>query len=68
MLEGHLTSEDAAKYLGIDRQSLYNAARDYKDFPKPIKVGRTPLYPITGLDEWRARHPPRPRKRKRAKS
>ncbi|MEE1812626.1 helix-turn-helix transcriptional regulator [Streptomyces sp. BE133] len=58
---GHLTADEAAARLGINRQSLYNLANRAPDFPKPIKVGRTPLWPARELDAWRARHPARRR-------
>lgn len=58
-LTGYLTSDEAAELLGINRQSLYNLANRSPDFPKPKKIGRTSLWPMEGLDEWRAQHPKR---------
>lgn len=58
-IPGHLTSEDAAARLGINRQSLYNLASRSEDFPSPVKVGRTSLWPTEELDAWRAAHPKR---------
>jgi len=36
---GHVTSEQAAELLGINRQSLYNLVNRDPDFPKPTKLG-----------------------------
>ena len=58
MLEGYLTTDEAAAHLGIARQTLYNL-RGTPDFPEPIKVGRTPLWLVVGLDAWRMKHPAR---------
>jgi len=58
MIEGHLTAQQAADHLGIAKQTLYNLAGS-PDFPDPIHVGRTPLWPVEGLDAWRAKHPAR---------
>ncbi|MFY1686516.1 helix-turn-helix transcriptional regulator [Plantactinospora sp. WMMB782] len=64
MLEGHLTSDEAAVHLGIARQTLYNLAQTRDDFPAPLRVGRTLLWPVLGLDAWRERHPARRRHRR----
>ncbi|WP_033239901.1 helix-turn-helix transcriptional regulator [Streptomyces albidoflavus] len=58
-LTDYLTSDEAAERLGINRQSLYNLAQRSPDFPKATKVGRTPMWPKEGIDEWRAKHPKR---------
>lgn len=58
-LTGYLTSDEAAERLGITRQSLYNVANRSPDFPKPKKVGRTPMWPEGEVDAWRAQHPKR---------
>lgn len=58
-IPGYLTSDDAAERLGINRQSLYNLASRAEDFPKPLKIGRTSLWPVDGIDAWRAKHPKR---------
>ncbi|WBB94173.1 helix-turn-helix domain-containing protein [Verrucosispora sp. WMMC514] len=59
MIDGHLTSDDAAARLGIARQTLYNLAQTRDDFPEPLRIGRTLLWPIAGLDAWREQHPAR---------
>lgn len=64
MFDGYLTSDEAAAHLGIARQTLYNFAATSDDFPEPMHVGRTVLWPTKGLDAWRAKHPAR-RKRQR---
>jgi predicted DNA-binding transcriptional regulator AlpA len=61
-IPGYLTTEQAAKRLGINPQSVYNLATRARDFPKPVKIGRTSLWPEAGLDAWRAKHPTRRRK------
>lgn len=60
-IPGYLTTEQAAKRLGINRQSIYNLATRASDFPKPTKVGRASLWPIKEVDAWRAAHPARRR-------
>ncbi|MCA1223562.1 helix-turn-helix transcriptional regulator [Streptomyces sp. 8L] len=60
-LTGYLTSDEAAAHLGINRQSLYNLAKQ-EDFPAPKKIGRTSLWPVRELDQWRERHPKRDRR------
>jgi len=64
MLDGYLTSDEAAAHLGIARRTLYNLAATRDDFPAPTRIGRTPLWPTDGLDTWRAKHPARRRTRK----
>ncbi|WP_331756237.1 helix-turn-helix domain-containing protein (plasmid) [Streptomyces sp. NBC_01590] len=59
---GYLTTDQAAERLGINTQSVYNIANRSLDFPKPVKVGRTSLWPTDGIDAWRAAHPARNRK------
>jgi predicted DNA-binding transcriptional regulator AlpA len=61
-IKGHLTSDEAAELLGINRQSLYNLANRMPDFPRPKKIGRTSLWPENGLRKWRAAHPARKRR------
>ncbi len=61
MLKDHLESAPAAAHLGITRATFYNL-RGTPDFPEPAYVGRTPIWPIRGLDQWRTKH----RARKRA--
>ncbi len=65
VLDGYLTSEDAATHLGVGQRTLYNLARGSAGFPAPIRVGRTLLWKTTELDAWRAKHPAR---RKRTRS
>lgn len=59
MMDGYLTSDEAAARLGIARQTLYNLAATRDDFPEPVRIGRTLLWPTDGLDGWRAHHPAR---------
>jgi predicted DNA-binding transcriptional regulator AlpA len=56
--DGYLLTDDAAAHLGITRQTFDNQAQT-EDFPKPLRIGRTPLWPIAELDAWRKRHPAR---------
>lgn len=63
MLDGYLTSDEAAAHLGIARRTLYNLANTRPDFPKPVKPGRDLWWNPAELDAWRAKHPAR---RKRA--
>ncbi|MFE2045470.1 helix-turn-helix transcriptional regulator [Streptomyces sp. NPDC059477] len=58
-IPGYLTTEQAAERLGINPQSVYNLANRAPDFPEPVKVGRASLWPIEGIDAWRAAHPAR---------
>ncbi|MFD6034304.1 helix-turn-helix transcriptional regulator [Streptomyces griseoincarnatus] len=53
-MPGYLTTDQAAERLGINPQSVYNLANRAPDFPKPVKVGRTSLWPVEGIDAWRA--------------
>lgn len=64
-IPGYLTTAQAAERLGINPQSVYNLANQAPDFPRPVKVGRTSLWPAKGVDAWRAAHPARrPRRTK----
>lgn len=56
---GYLRTDDAARHLGITRRTFENQATTSPDFPTPERIGRTPLWRITDLDEWRTRHPAR---------
>jgi predicted DNA-binding transcriptional regulator AlpA len=67
MLEGYLTADEAAAHLGVNRQTLYNL-KGRPDFPDPIHVGRTPLWPLASLDAWRAKHPARAKSRRDSSS
>lgn len=62
VLDGYLTSDEAAAHLGIARQTLWGLAGTRDDFPEPVHIGRTPLWPVDGLDAWRALHPARRKK------
>ncbi|MBO7936465.1 helix-turn-helix transcriptional regulator [Streptomyces antibioticus] len=61
-IPGYLTTAQAAERLGINPQSVYNLAHQAPDFPDPVKVGRASLWPVEGIDAWRAAHPSRRRK------
>jgi predicted DNA-binding transcriptional regulator AlpA len=56
-----LSSDEAAEHLGITRQTLWNFARRYDDFPEPRRVGRTLMWSQAKLDAWRRKHPARKR-------
>lgn len=58
-IPGYLTTEQAAERLGINPQSVYNLAHRAPDFPRPVKVGRTSLWPEEAVTAWRAAHPKR---------
>jgi predicted DNA-binding transcriptional regulator AlpA len=58
-IPGYLTTEQAAKRLGINPQSVYNLVNRAPDFPKPVKIGRASLWPLDGIDAWRVKHPAR---------
>lgn len=45
--------------MGITRRTFFNLAGTRDDFPKPLHVGRTPLWLPAELDEWRKKHPAR---------
>ena len=60
-IPGYLTTEQAAERLGINPQSVYNLANRAADFPRPVKVGRTSLWPEGAVNTWRAAHPKRHR-------
>lgn len=62
-IPGHLTSDQVAERLGINRQSVYNLANRVPDFPKPAKVGRASLWREAEIDAWRAEHPARTRRK-----
>jgi prophage regulatory protein len=65
-IPGYLTSDQVAARLGIARQSVYNLVNRVADFPKPVKVGRASLWPEAPVDEWRAKHPARSRRKPQA--
>ena len=55
------TADEAADLLGVERRSVYVYVRRLKDFPQPVKVGRTLLFDRQALTDWRAKHPARRR-------
>ncbi|KWX03184.1 hypothetical protein LI90_4235 [Carbonactinospora thermoautotrophica] len=55
----YATADEAAELLGIKRRSLYTYVRRLKDFPQPVKIGRTLLFDRQTLINWRAKHPAR---------
>lgn len=59
MIEGYLTADQAAAHLGISTRTVYNLSSSSDDFPNATHVNRTPMWPVAGLDEWRANHPAR---------
>ncbi len=61
MLDGYMTSDEAAAHLGVARRTLYNLAAKSDGFPEPTRVGRTLMWPVAGLDDWRKTHPARRR-------
>ncbi|MDT0377306.1 helix-turn-helix domain-containing protein [Streptomyces sp. DSM 42041] len=67
-LTGCVSSDEAAKLLQIDRQSLYNLASSRAGFPRPVKVGRTSLWQRAELEAWLVEHPPRPKSRHRPRA
>lgn len=58
-IPGYLTAQQAADHLGITLQAVYNLNSRNNDFPAPVYVGRTPLWPADQIDTWRAAHPAR---------
>ncbi|MFF3758025.1 helix-turn-helix transcriptional regulator [Streptomyces sp. NPDC002185] len=60
-IPGYLTAQQAADRLGLSIKTVYNLNGRHGDFPTPLYVGRTPLWPIDQLDVWRERHPARGR-------
>jgi predicted DNA-binding transcriptional regulator AlpA len=60
-MEGFLSTERAAKRLGIKVASVYTFARRLEGFPQPTRIGRTLLWPEAEIDAWRTAHPARKR-------
>ncbi|WP_328773339.1 helix-turn-helix transcriptional regulator [Streptomyces sp. NBC_00286] len=56
-IPGYEDAEQAAARLKVTVQHVYNLNSSRDDFPKPVYVGRTPLWPVDRLDAWRAAHP-----------
>jgi hypothetical protein len=56
-IPGYVDAGGAAARLNITRQHVYNLNSSRADFPAPIYVGRTPLWPEDRLDAWREAHP-----------
>lgn len=56
-IPGFEDAKAAAARLKVTVQHVYNLNSSRDDFPKPVYVGRTPLWPIERLDAWRAAHP-----------
>jgi prophage regulatory protein len=61
MIEGHVTTDQAAELLGIRRESVWDYVRRLPGFPRPTKVGRTLLFNRQELLDWRKAHPSRKR-------
>lgn len=59
--DGYLTTEQAAARLGIKVASVYTFARRLDGFPQPTRIGRTLMWPESGIDAWRDKHPARRR-------
>ena len=58
-IKGHVSTDRAAEILGVKRESVWDYTRRVKDFPQPVKVGRTLLFEEKALREWREKHPAR---------
>ncbi|MFB6392581.1 helix-turn-helix transcriptional regulator [Polymorphospora lycopeni] len=66
MEEEYMTAADVARYLGVDRKTVYTNLRDREKtgFPEPHRrIGRTPVWREEDLREWREAHPGRRRKK-----
>lgn len=58
-IPGYEDAKHAAVRLKVTVQHVYNLNSSRADFPAPVYVGRTPLWPVDSLDAWRAAHPKR---------
>lgn len=58
-IHGYVDARQAAERLRVTVQHVYNLNSSRDDFPAPIYVGRTPLWPVDQLDTWREAHPKR---------
>lgn len=49
-----LTVKEAAEYLGLASQTVYNAISRKADgfCVKPIRIGKKPLFDLRDLDAW----------------
>lgn len=56
-IPGFEDARQAAVRLKVTVQHVYNLNSSRDDFPAPVYVGRTPLWPVDRLDEWRKAHP-----------
>ncbi|RZB15714.1 DNA-binding protein [Streptomyces sp. F001] len=56
-IPGYADARQAAERLDVTAQHVYNLNSSRTDFPAPIYVGRTPLWPVDRLDAWRQAHP-----------
>jgi len=59
MIPGYADARQAAEQLKVTVQHVYNLNSSREDFPAPIYVGRTPLWPVDQLAAWREQHPKR---------
>ncbi|MEU9115139.1 hypothetical protein AB0D04_25960 [Streptomyces sp. NPDC048483] len=57
MIPGYAGARQAAERLKVTVQHVSNLNSSRADFPAPIYVGRTPLWPEEKLDAWREAHP-----------
>lgn len=60
-IPGMATTDQVAEILEVKKESVYIYVRRLKDFPQPIKVGRTLLFNEEAVRQWRGEHPARPR-------
>ncbi|GAV38587.1 hypothetical protein Saa2_01468 [Streptomyces acidiscabies] len=58
-IPGYEDAKQAAQRLKVTVQHVYNLNSSRDDFPAPVYVGRTPLWPVDRLDAWREDHPKR---------
>lgn len=58
-IPGYEDATQAAARLKVTVQHVYNLNSSRADFPSPVYVGRTPLWPVEQLDAWREAHPKR---------
>jgi hypothetical protein len=56
-IPGYADARQAAERLEVTVQHVYNLNSSRADFPAPLYVGRTPLWPLDRLDAWREAHP-----------
>ncbi|MCJ0874680.1 helix-turn-helix domain-containing protein [Streptomyces sp. AP-93] len=52
-----MDARQAAERLKVTVQHVYNLNSSRADFPAPVYIGRTPLWPVDQLDAWREAHP-----------